>query len=207
MKMNNECILCESSVRQNLMPIHIKHYHNILQSNILTSSVSRIETLEKQVEDLTKENSKLLAKNSLNNTLSPELSHLELKKLCQNVRQLDSFYYKTVMAIICGETSNSMLQNKSIEKEDLEKVIVNLEPKIAVSLSKCVNEYQSNTTISINKKDTKQSENIINDKEDNQKSEVIKEGEATEKKYSDQLSTTALVRRHATKNLENSCFI
>ena len=27
------------------------------------------------------------------------------------------------------------------------------------------------------------------------------------KKYSDQLSTTALVRRNATKNLENSCFI
>ena len=185
--MDNICKLCESSVCKDLMPIHIKHYHNILQSNILTSSVSRIETLEKQVEDLTKENSKLLAKNSLNNTLSPELSHLELKKLCQNVRQLDSFYYKTVMAIICGETSNSMLQNKSIEIEDLEKVIVNLEPKIAVSLSKCVNEYQSSTTLK-NNKDTKQSENIINNKEDNQKSEVIKEGEATEKKSEEEIT-------------------
>ena len=30
---------------------------------------------------------------------------------------------------------------------------------------------------------------------------------AIHKKYSDQLSTTALVRRNATKNLENSCFI
>ena len=103
--MNNKCTLCESSVRQDLMPIHIKHYHNILQNNILTSLVSRIETLEKQVEDLTKENSELLAKNSSNSILSPELSHLELKKLCQNVRQLDSFYYKTVMAIICGENN------------------------------------------------------------------------------------------------------
>ena len=28
-----------------------------------------------------------------------------------------------------------------------------------------------------------------------------------EQKYSDQLSTTALVRRNTTKNLENSCFI
>ena len=180
MKMNNECIFCESSVRQDLMPIHIKHYHNILQNNILTSLVSRIENLEKQVEDLTKENSKLLAKNSLNNTLSPELSHLELKKLCQNVRQLDSFYFKTVMAIIIGEdTSNLTLKNKNdVKKEDLEKVSVNLEPKIAVSLSKCVNEYQSSTTLK-NNKDTKQSENIINDKEDNQKSEVIKEGETS----------------------------
>ena len=190
--MDNICKLCESSVRKDLMPIHIKHYHNILQNNILASLVSRIKTMEKQVEDLTKENTKLLAKNSLNNTLSPELSHLELKKLCQNVRQLDSFYYKTVMAIICGETSNSMLQNKSIEIEDLEKVIVNLEPKIAVSLSKCVNEYQSNTTISINKKDTKQSENIINDKEDNQKSEVIKEEETTEKISEEEITESSM---------------
>ena len=95
--MDNICKLCESSVRQDLMPIHIKHYHNILQSNILTSLVSRIETLEKQVEDLTKENSKLLAKNSSNSILYPELSHLEPRKLCQNVRQIDSFYFKTVM--------------------------------------------------------------------------------------------------------------
>ena len=27
------------------------------------------------------------------------------------------------------------------------------------------------------------------------------------RKYSDQLSTTALIRRNATKDLENSCFI
>ena len=187
--MDNICKLCESSVRQDLMPIHIKHYHNILQNNILTSLVSRIENLEKQVEDLTKENSKLLAKTSSNSILYPELSHLELKKLCQNIRQLDSFYFKTVMAIVIGDdTSNSTLKNKNdVKKEDLEKVIVNLEPKIAVSLSKCVNEYQSSTTLK-NNKDTKQSENIINNKEDNQKSEVIKEGEATEKKSEEEIT-------------------
>ena len=108
--MDSKCKLCESSVRQDLMPIHIKHYHNILQNNISTSLVGRIETLEKQVEDLTKQNSKLLARNS-SNILSPELSHLELKELCQNVRKLDSFYYKTVIAtIIAGNTCDSTLK-------------------------------------------------------------------------------------------------
>ena len=144
--MNNKCQLCESDVRQDLVPIHIKHYHNIPQCNIIISLVRRIEALEKQVEDLKKENSKLLGKNSMKNSLSPELSHLELKKLCQNVRQLGSFYYKTVMAmIIGGDTSNSTLKDKNDIEEDLEKVIVNLEPRIAVRLSNCVNEYQSST--------------------------------------------------------------
>ena len=149
--------------------------------------------MEKQVEDLTKENSKLLAKTSSNSILYPELSHLELKKLCQNIRQLDSFYFKTVMAIVTGDdTSNSTVKNKNnVEEEDLEKVIVNLEPKIAVSLSKCVNEYQSNTIL-INKKDTKQSENIINDKEDNQKSEVIKEGETTKKISEEEITASSM---------------
>ena len=32
-------------------------------------------------------------------------------------------------------------------------------------------------------------------------------GKYRDQKYSDQLSTTALVRRNVTKNLENSCFI
>ena len=58
MKMNNECIFCESSVRQDLMPIHIKHYHNIPQDDVFSRLFSRIEALEKQVEDLTKENAK-----------------------------------------------------------------------------------------------------------------------------------------------------
>ena len=36
---------------------------------------------------------------------------------------------------------------------------------------------------------------------------IVREWDFTIKKYSDQLSTTALVRRNATKNLENSCFV
>ena len=47
-----------SSVRQDLMPIHIKHYHNIPQDDTFSRLLSRIEALEKQVEDLTKENAK-----------------------------------------------------------------------------------------------------------------------------------------------------
>ena len=50
--MNNKCQLCESDVRQDLVPIHIKHYHNIPQCNIIISLVRRIEALEKKIREL-----------------------------------------------------------------------------------------------------------------------------------------------------------
>ena len=161
--MNNKCELCGSSVRQDLMPIHIKHYHNIPQDNTFEKLFSRIEALEKEVEDLTKENAKHSATNSLTRELSQGLSHSELKNLCQNVSKLKSSHFKTVMAMIKdGELSESIPKGEknNDEIEDFEKVIVNMEPCIAVSLSNYVNNCQSSPTVKT-KEDTKESENVI----------------------------------------------
>ena len=136
--MNVECKLCKSSVRQDLMSIHIKHYHNIPQDQSVSSLLIRIEVLEKQVESLQKENAKQSAINSLATILSPGLSHMELKKLCQDLHQLDSFYFKTAMAMIRGyDVSNSITNGmkNNLEEDKIEKVIVGLEPSNAVSLS------------------------------------------------------------------------
>ena len=137
MKMNNECILCESSVRQDLMPIHIKHYHNIPQDDTFSRLLSRIEALEKQVEDLTKENAK---------------------------------------------HSGSIPKDENfLEKEDIEKIIVNQKPGNAVSLSNLFNECQSITPKETTKVKTKENEKVINDEGDNKITEAIQEEEPVQK--------------------------
>ena len=74
-KMYSDCNLCESSVRHDLMPIHIKHYHNIPDDKIFTSLLKRIEALEKQVAFLKKENAKRSTSTALTKILPPGLSH------------------------------------------------------------------------------------------------------------------------------------
>ena len=172
--MNNKCELCESSVRQDLMPIHIKHYHNILQDDTFSKLFSRIEALEKQVEDLTKENANHSVTNSLTVEMSPELSHLELKNLCQNVCKLNSFHFKNVMAMIKGSDSIPNDDKNYVEKQEIEKFIVNLEPCIAISLSNYVNECQSSTLIET-KEETQEIEKLINDEDENKEAETIQE--------------------------------
>ena len=179
-KMYSDCNLCECSVRHDLMYIHIKHYHNIPQDITFEKLFIRIEALEKEVEDLTKENAKHSATNSLTRELSQGLSHSELKNLCQNVSKLKSSHFKTVMAMIKGgdSTDSSDLipkcEKNNDENEDFEKVIVNMEPCIAVSLSNYVNNCQSSATVET-KEDTKESENVIYDEESNKKTEGIME--------------------------------
>ena len=176
--MYSDCNLCESSVRHDLMHIHIKHYHNIPQHNTFEKLFSRIEALEKEVEDLTKENAKHSATNSLTRELSQGLSHSELKNLCQNVSKLKSSHFKTVMAMIKGgdSTDSSDLipkcEKNNDENEDFEKVIVNMEPCIAVSLSNYVNNCQSSATVET-KEDTRESENVIYDEVSNKKTEGV----------------------------------
>ena len=191
-KMYADCNLCESSVRQDLMPIHIKHYHNIPHDKMFTTLLKRIETLEKQVAFLKKENAKRSTSTALTKILPPGLSHIELKKLCQNVRQLDSFYYKTAMAMIKGSDLNKSISNdeaNDTDKADIEKVIVNLEPCIATALSNFVEKCQSttkeketqdlNTNIPSEQMDEKKNSD---EKNDNQNDEVNKNLENSSKR-------------------------
>ena len=129
--MNKKCLFCESNVRQDLMPIHIKHFHNIPLDDTFSSLLSRIEALEKQVKDLTKENAKFSG----------------------SIPIADNF----------------------LEKEDIEKIIVNQESGNAVSLSNHVNKCQSSTPKESSKDDTKESEKVTNYEGDNKKTEAILE--------------------------------